>query len=147
VTDVASILSAYSKVVFQFTLRRYYHSLRHVPGGRLLKKLLIVGAGALAATAASLTLASTGVAGAAPPDTSGQTFSEAQASLKSAGYTAVVSTTIGDKVAQGDCTVVRQQTTMGTAFAGGGWPGKSSSPKVLLSLDCSKPPKGSSGSS
>jgi beta-lactam-binding protein with PASTA domain len=112
-----------------------------------LKKLLVVGAGALAATAASLTLVSTGAAGAAPPDTSGQTFSEAQATLKSAGYDAVMSTMIGDKVARSECTVVRQQATMGTAFAGGGWPGKSSSPKVLLSLDCSKPPKSSSGSS
>jgi beta-lactam-binding protein with PASTA domain len=110
------------------------------------KKLLIVGAGALAATGASLTLISTGVAGAAP-DTSGQTFSEAQATLKAAGYTAVMSTTFGDKVAHSDCTVVRQETVMGSAFAGGGWPGKTSSPKVLLSLDCSKPPKSSSGSS
>ena len=106
-----------------------------------MKKLLVLAAGALAATAASLTLVSTGVAGAAP-DTSGQTFSEAQATLKTAGYTAVMSTTIGDQVAQNDCTVVRQQTTTGGAFVGGDWPGSSSSsPKVLLTLDCTKAPK------
>jgi hypothetical protein len=55
-----------------------------------------------------MTLSSTGVAGAAP-DMSGKTFSEAQAALKQAGYTAVVSTSVGDKTAQGDCKVIRSQ--------------------------------------
>jgi hypothetical protein len=108
------------------------------------KKLIVLGAGALAASAATLTLMSTGVAGAAP-DESGKTYSEAQAALKAAGYTAVVSSAVGDAVAQGDCTVTRQQTTMGSPFAGGGWRGAGGGgKKVLLSLDCSK--KAASGS-
>jgi hypothetical protein len=111
---------------------------------RNVKKLVVVGAGALAAGAASLTLMSTGVAGAAP-DVSGQTFSEAQAALKEAGYTAVVSTAVGDTVAQGDCTVVRESTTRASAFVGGDVTAPASTPKVLLSLDCSTKPKSSSG--
>ena len=105
-----------------------------------MNKLLVILAGALAAIGASLTLVSTGVAGAAP-DVSGQPFSEAQAALKAAGYTAVVSTTVGASVAQGDCTVVRQSSIKSSAFAGGDWPASTASPKVLLSLDCSSKPK------
>jgi hypothetical protein len=110
-------------------------------------KLIVVGAGVLAAGAATLTLMSTGVAGAAP-DVSGQTFSEAQAALKEAGYTAVVSTAVGDAVSQGDCTVVRQNTTTASSFVGGDWTGQGStaSSKVMLSLDCSTPPKAASSS-
>ena len=108
------------------------------------RKLIVVGAGALAAGGASLTLMSTGVAGAAP-DESGKTFSEAQADLKTAGYTAVMSTAVGGSVAQGDCTVLRQSTTKASGFVGGDVTAPSSSPKVYLSLDCSKPPKSNSG--
>jgi beta-lactam-binding protein with PASTA domain len=107
------------------------------------KKLVVLAAGVLAAIAAGLALVSAGVAGAAP-DTTGQTFAEAQAALKAAGYQAVVSTSIGDRVSQGDCTVVRQQTTMASPFTGGDVQTPNSSPRVLLSLDCSKAPPSSS---
>jgi hypothetical protein len=108
------------------------------------KKLIVVGAGTVAAGVASLALMSTGVAGAAP-DESGKTYSEALADLKAAGYTAVMSTVVGDKVAQGDCTVVRQNSTKASAFVGGGVSAPSSAKKVYLSLDCTKPPASSSG--
>jgi PASTA domain len=114
-------------------------------GGRQVKKLVVVGAGALAATGASLALVSTGVAGAAP-DVSGKTFSEAQTALKQAGYTAVMSTAVGDTVVQGDCTVVRQETTVASPFVGGDVTAPKSSPRVLLSLYCTKKPKPASGS-
>ena len=108
-----------------------------------MKRLIIIAAGVVAAIAASLTLMSTGVAGAAP-DVSGQTFSEAQATLKEGGYAAVMSTAVGDTLAQGDCTVVRQETTMATAFVGGDVTAPSSTPKVLLSLNCTAKPKSGS---
>ncbi|MCW2652492.1 MAG: hypothetical protein QOE41_2002 [Mycobacterium sp.] len=80
-------------------------------------KLVVVGAAAAAAGVAALTLSSTGVAGASP-DQSGKTFSEAQATLKMLGYTPVTRVTVGDKTAQGDCTVVRQQDLGAPATAG-----------------------------
>jgi beta-lactam-binding protein with PASTA domain len=107
------------------------------------QKLIIIAAGLVAAVAASLTLMSTGVAGAAP-DVSGQTFSEAQATLKESGYAAVMSTAVGDTLAQGDCKVVRQETTMASAFVGGDVTAPASTPKVLLSLDCVAKPKSGS---
>jgi hypothetical protein len=50
----------------------------------------------------------------------------------------VVSTTVGDKLAQGDCTVIRQQDATGHPFLGGGWIGApSSKPTIRLVLNCS----------
>jgi hypothetical protein len=107
------------------------------------KKLTVVGAGVLAAGATALTLIDTGVAGAAP-DTSGQTFSEAQAALSKSGYQAVMGSSVGDDVSQGDCLVTRSQGTMAAPFIGGGNLGggaPSGKPKVVLSLDCTKKAK------
>jgi hypothetical protein len=73
-----------------------------------LQKLVVVAAAAAGAGLTWMTLFSTGVAGASP-DMTGKTFSEASAALKMAGYTPIVSIAIGDKTAQGDCKVVRQQ--------------------------------------
>jgi beta-lactam-binding protein with PASTA domain len=98
-------------------------------------KLIVFAAGAVGAIAMSLTLIS---AASGSPDTSGQTFAEAKAALTAAGYTVVVSTTVGDKLAQGDCTVIRQQDATGHPFLGGGWIGApSSKPTVRLVLNCS----------
>ena len=104
------------------------------------KKLTVVGAGVLAAGATALTLISTGVAGAAP-DTSGQTFSEAQAALSKSGYQAVMGSSVGDDVSQGDCLVTRAQGIMATPFVGGDVSAQGGKPKVLLSLDCTKKAK------
>ncbi len=103
-----------------------------------MKKLIVMGASAAAATVASLTLISQ--AGAAP-DQTGETFAEARAALTQAGYSAVVSTSFGDQLSQDDCTVVRQSTTTAPAFAGGDVTGQGSKPRVLLSLNCNKQPK------
>jgi hypothetical protein len=61
----------------------------------------------------------------------------------------VVSTSVGDTVAQSDCTVVRQNTTMASSFAGGDWSGQGATDttRVMLSLDCTTPPKSSSSDS
>jgi hypothetical protein len=69
-------------------------------------KTLIVLAAAAAGAAAMPLFAS---AAGASPDMTGKTFSEAQAALKMSGYTAVANAAIGDKTAQSDCKVIRQQ--------------------------------------
>jgi hypothetical protein len=56
--------------------------------------------------------------------------------LTEAGYSAVVSTSVGDKLAQGDCTVIRQETTSAAPFVGGDVNAPATKPKVMLSLSC-----------
>ena len=102
------------------------------------KKLIVIGAGVFAAAVASLTLISQADAA---PDQTGETFAEAKAALTAAGYSAVVSTSIGGQLSQDDCTVVRQETTTASAFAGGDVSAPSAKPRVLLSLNCTKQPK------
>jgi beta-lactam-binding protein with PASTA domain len=87
-------------------------------------KILVVAAAAFAAIAATAILISNGRARATPV-VSGRTFSEAQAALREAGYTAVASTSVGDQLPQSDCIVVRLQS--------------SSDSRVLLSLRCYQP--------
>jgi hypothetical protein len=118
-------------------------------------KLVVFGAAAAGAGAASLALFSTGVAGASP-DQTGKSFSEAQATLKTAGYTPIVSIAVGDKTAQSDCKVIRQQdiptavswvtsqTSSNGVFVGGDQPtlypitlpNVPASGRVLLTLSC-----------
>jgi hypothetical protein len=113
-----------------------------------LNKVVILAAAAVAAGSLSITLFSTGVAGASP-DMTGKTFSQAQAALSQAGYTAVASIAIGDKQSQANCKVVRQQDLSTSAvFVGGDQPtlypirtpaGTMSIPtagQVLLTLAC-----------
>ena len=120
-----------------------------------LKKLVVLCAAAGGASA--LTLAAGTAAAKTSPDMTGKTFSEAQTALKQAGLTAVVSITVGDKLAQGDCKVIRQRdmtpgtpswltsNTVGGVFVGGdqptnfGGPGYGNQPttgRVFLTLDC-----------
>jgi hypothetical protein len=113
-----------------------------------MNKLIVLAVGAFAAIAMSLTLVSQ--AGASP-DTTGETFSEASAVLTEAGYSAVVSTSVGSRLAQSDCTVTRQQDVGGGtgfqppgmvngSFMGDGpvaEVGAAGKPRVLLSLNCS----------
>jgi hypothetical protein len=75
------------------------------------RRLFLASAAATVGTA-SMVLFSAGVA-AASPDMSGKSFSEAQAALKQAGYTAVAATKIGDKTAQSDCKVIGQRDLTG----------------------------------
>jgi hypothetical protein len=104
------------------------------------KRLIVPAAAGFAGIAVWMVLASTGVASASP-DVSGKTFSEAQAVLSGVGLTGVTVASIGDKQAQGDCTVVRQQDVPGVAWAPSGWPAAGSPPtkQVLLTLQCYPP--------
>jgi hypothetical protein len=101
---------------------------------RTVNKLIILGAG-VAATAMSMAVAETEVAGASsgPPDTTGQTYSAASAAISGAGDKAVVATTIGDQKAWSDCVVANQRvsTVQPPANSSG-----SATTTVLLSLNC-----------
>jgi hypothetical protein len=46
---------------------------------------------------------------ASSPTVVGKKYSDAASALSGAGYTVVVSTTVGDQLARSDCTVIRQQ--------------------------------------
>ncbi len=72
-----------------------------------MKKLIVVGSGALGALAVSA-LVGGGVA--AADDYSGQKYSDASSAAKDAGQTVVIAARIGDKLAEGDCIVERSQT-------------------------------------
>ena len=94
---------------------------------------------------ASLGLWSAPTAAATSPDVTGKTYSDAQAALKSAGFTAVIATTVGDKTPQSSCKVVRQQDFPITAvFVGGDQPtlypitlpNVPTSNQVMLTLVC-----------
>lgn len=98
-----------------------------------MNKLIVLTAAILAAAAASLILWNTGVA-TASPDVSGKTFAEAQPVLQEAGYTVVVANTVGDKLAQSDCTVVRQQDSTPTPFGTKKY--QIAPHQVMLTLNC-----------
>ena len=72
-----------------------------------MKKLIVVGAGAIGALAVS-TLLGGGVASA--DDYAGQTYADASSAASDAGKTVVVAGRVGDKLAQDDCLVDRSQT-------------------------------------
>lgn len=72
-----------------------------------MKKLIVIGSGAIGALALSTALG-TGVASA--DDYAGQTYSDASSAASDSGLTVVVAARVGDKVDQGDCLVTRSQT-------------------------------------
>jgi hypothetical protein len=71
------------------------------------KKLIVVGSGAIGALALSTLL---GGAVAAADDYAGQTYSDASSAASDAGLSVIVAARVGDKVDQGDCLVTRSQT-------------------------------------
>jgi hypothetical protein len=71
------------------------------------KKLIVIGSGAIGALAFSAVLG-TGVASA--DDYAGQTYADASSAASDAGQTVVVANRVGDKVSQDDCIVTRSQT-------------------------------------
>jgi hypothetical protein len=71
------------------------------------KKLIVIGSGAIGALAISAVLG-TGVA--AADDYAGQTYSDASSAASDAGKTIVVAARVGDKVSQDECVVTRSQT-------------------------------------
>ncbi len=74
--------------------------------GLNVKKLIVIGSGAIGALALS-TLLGGGVA--AADDYAGQTYSDASSAASDAGATVVVAARVGDKVDEGDCIVTRSQ--------------------------------------
>ena len=71
-----------------------------------MKKLIVVGSGAIGALAVSALL---GGAVASADDYAGQTYSDASSAASDAGQTVVVAARTGDKLAQDDCIVERSQ--------------------------------------
>jgi hypothetical protein len=69
-------------------------------------KLIRIGLGAIGLGAMSITLGS-GVALA--DDYAGQSYSDASSAISGAGQKAVIATSVGDGVSQGDCVVTRSQ--------------------------------------
>ncbi|MDT5399451.1 MAG: hypothetical protein QOH27_1470 [Mycobacterium sp.] len=95
---------------------------------------LAIGAGALLCAAAVASLTMVGVANASPPPSvSGQKYSDAQTALTGAGFTAVVSTVVGDKKAWPDCLVTNVVSRTKPAVEN-----SSGSPtnQALVSLNC-----------
>ena len=94
-----------------------------------------------AAAGAAVTLFSTGVADAqGSPSVSGKKFSEASATLQKSGYTAKVSTMVGDQVPESECVVTSQKDLLFSEPSFG--PSQFNTTKnktdktVLLSLNC-----------
>jgi hypothetical protein len=98
------------------------------------RRRLALGAGAaLFATGATALLGGAVAAAASPPNVTGQKYSDASATLSGAGFTPVVSATVGDQKARPDCLVANQQERTVQPP-----PNSSGSPKneVLVSLNC-----------
>jgi hypothetical protein len=83
-------------------------------------------------TAAALIVAVPAEA-ASSPTVVGQKYSDARGSLSSAGYSVVVSTTVGDQLQRDDCVVTRQQDRTVPPPEN---TGASATKQTLLSLNC-----------
>lgn len=88
---------------------------------------------AILASAGFVASWSGGAVAGASPDVVGQKYGDASSSLSSAGYTPIVSVTVGDRLHWPDCVVVRQQdrTAQPPANSGG-----SGAKQTLVSLNC-----------
>jgi len=94
---------------------------------------LVCGTGLAVATSVGVTLWGSALAQASSPNVVGQKFSDASSALSSAGYTAVVAVTNGDRVDRADCTVTNQHDRNAQPPANsGGSPTK----QTLLTLSC-----------
>jgi hypothetical protein len=94
-----------------------------------------IGAAAASSALVLLSLVDSGVASAAksPPDVTGKKYSDAQTAITAAGFTPVVSTTVGDENAWPDCLVTHtQQRTVQPPPNSSG----SAVNQVLVSLNC-----------
>ncbi|MCP9271486.1 hypothetical protein [Mycolicibacterium arenosum] len=81
-----------------------------------MKKLIVVGTGAIGALALS-TLLGGGVA--AADDYAGQTYADASSAASDAGETVTVASRVGDKLSEDDCLVTRSQSTPFTSAIDG----------------------------
>ena len=90
-----------------------------------------------AAAGAAMSLLSAGAAAAAAPDVTGKTYSEATATLKTAGFTAKLAAKVGDQLSQGDCLVSSQAVLAPTSsFGPSQFKGGGGNNIVMLSLNC-----------
>lgn len=94
------------------------------------RQFIRVGAVTLAAALSSMAAIATAQAS---PNVVGEKYADASSALSSAGYTPVVSVTVGDHLHWPDCVVVRQQdrTAQPPANSGG-----SGTKQTLVSLNC-----------
>jgi hypothetical protein len=82
------------------------HGSSSAQGGWVVSGRAAVGAGAALCAVTAMSLATAGLANASsPPDVNGKTYSDASSALSSAGFTPVVSTTVGDQKSWPDCLV------------------------------------------
>jgi hypothetical protein len=96
-------------------------------------KQILISIGFISAIAAAVA-AGTGVAQAASsPSVVGQKYSDAQSALSGAGFTIVVSNTVGDQTARPDCVVTHQQDRTVPAPEN---TAASPSKQTLLALNC-----------
>ena len=72
-----------------------------------MSKLIALGLGAVALSAASITVFGAGVANA--DDYSGKSYSDASSAISSAGKKAVIASSSGNQLSQADCIVTRSQ--------------------------------------
>ena len=70
-----------------------------------MKKLIVLGTGAVGTAAVSMAFFGTGVA--AADDYAGQTYADASSAASDAGQTVIVANRVGDKLAQDECIVTR----------------------------------------
>lgn len=99
-----------------------------------MKRVIALGALSLASVAA---LWGSGIAASAGvPDVTGQKYGDAQGALSDAGFTPVVSTTVGDRESWSDCVVTNavERTVQPPENSGG-----SATNDVLVSLNCDAP--------
>ena len=94
------------------------------------RQVVRVGVVTLAAAFSSMAVIATAQAS---PNVVGQKYSDASSALSSAGYTAVVSVTVGDQLHWPDCVVVRQQDRTAAPPPNSGGSGAK---QTLVSLNC-----------
>jgi hypothetical protein len=99
-------------------------------------RALAIGSAVACAATAAIVEATGPAQAASSPNVVGQKYSAAQGTLTSAGYTAIVSTTVGDKVARSDCLVTNQ---VDQSVPPPENTAASATNQTLLSLNCEAP--------
>jgi hypothetical protein len=96
-------------------------------------RALRISAGLAVGAAAALLGAGVAQAGGAPPNVIGQKYSDAQTAITGAGFTPVISTVVGDRLAQADCQVVN---TVSRTVPPPEDTSASATNQLLISLNC-----------
>ena len=99
-------------------------------------RTLVIGSTVACAVTAAIVEATGPAQAASSPSVVGQKYSAAESTLTSAGYTPIVSTTVGDKVARADCLVTNQ---VDQSVPPPENTSASATNQTLLSLNCEAP--------